>query len=439
MERNADGDPPPVTPPTLEQRTRSALRRSSATLLVVGLASAVGVYLGHDWFHASLLPALGVSPALGDSIGGLAIILVAYLGQRLVSLALFKDTELGATTEAWRLERANHGLRHALDELDRLASTDLLTGAWNRRRLEESLRGEMDRLARHRQPLSLLTLDVDFFKSINDRHGHSTGDRVLVALATLIKGGLRSSDSLTRWGGEEFIVLCPNTTLDTACRLAERLRREIAAADFPHVGRITVSFGVAECLPDETWDQWFQRADAALYLAKSAGRDQVQAAPERPSAKDREERIVSRFQQLFWRCSYECGDDTIDNEHRALFERANGLLAAMLSGAPADAVSDMVDRFVTELESHFAHEEAAITTAGYPDTAAHVREHHRLLADARHLADRFREGSLDTGELFHFMAHIVVARHLLGADREFFDCIRAQAALPRTACPALPA
>ena len=166
-------------------------------------------------------------------------------------------------------------LKIMISELDQLARTDELTGAWNRRCFEETVETEIDRLRRYGQRLSLMILDVDYFKKINDLYGHSIGDQVLIDLSNTIRSSLRASDSLTRWGGEEFIILCPNTTAETVSRLAERLRKEVASIKFQGVGNITLSFGVAECGTEETWEQWLHRADEALYLAKSGGRDQV--------------------------------------------------------------------------------------------------------------------------------------------------------------------
>ena len=166
-------------------------------------------------------------------------------------------------------------LKIMISELEQLARTDELTGAWNRRRFEETVATEMDRLRRYEQRLSLMILDVDHFKKINDLYGHSIGDQVLIDLSNTIRSSLRGSDSLIRWGGEEFVILCPNTTAETVSKLAERLRKEIASVKFQEVGNITLSFGVAECGAEETWEQWLRRADKALYLAKSGGRDQV--------------------------------------------------------------------------------------------------------------------------------------------------------------------
>tara|TARA_Y100001936_G_C16066013_1_gene667315 strand:+ start:534 stop:1859 length:1326 start_codon:yes stop_codon:yes gene_type:complete len=179
-------------------------------------------------------------------------------------------------------------LRIIIAELDQLASTDKLTGAWNRRRFEDTVEFEIDRLRRYGQRLSLMILDIDHFKKINDLYGHSIGDRVLIDLSSAILSTLRATDSLTRWGGEEFIILCPNTTAETVLKLAERVREKISSVKFEEVGSITLSFGVAECDPNETKEEWLQRADKALYLAKSAGRDQIKTTQSLPKALPKE-------------------------------------------------------------------------------------------------------------------------------------------------------
>lgn len=197
------------------------------------------------------------------------------------SITVSGRDEIGQVLSA--LAAMQEKVKVIIDELDCLASTDKLTGSWNRRRLEEAVKNEMDRLKRYGHPLCLMVFDIDFFKKVNDRYGHGAGDQVLVELAVQTRSFLRTSDSLTRWGGEEFVVLCPNTALSAVVLLAERLREKIASANFPEVEHVTVSVGVAECVSGETWEQWFQRADEALYRAKSGGRNQVQIAPETPN------------------------------------------------------------------------------------------------------------------------------------------------------------
>lgn len=319
-----------------------------------------------------------------------------------------------------RLHQTNLELQNSLVELDRLASTDKLTGAWNRRRLEEAVINEMDRLRRYDHPLCLLLIDIDFFKKINDHHGHSAGDQVLVELASVVLSSLRVSDSLTRWGGEEFVVLCPNTTLSTVAMLGERLRERIARTIFPEVEHITASIGVAECMSGETWEQWFMRADAALYRAKACGRNQVQVAPETPKRIGVGENVSANFVKLAWHQAYECGHAAIDEEHQTLFTDANNLLAAILSGRPTEEVTVVIDVLIRDVVQHFQNEEAIITAAGFPGAEEHAEIHRGLVDSALALVARFHAGTLAIGDLFQYLAHDVVARHMLGADREFF-------------------
>lgn len=318
-----------------------------------------------------------------------------------------------------RLQQTNQELQTTLVELSQLASTDKLTGAWNRRRLEEAVLNEMDRLKRYDHPLSLLILDIDFFKRVNDVYGHHVGDQVLVTLAKVAQSNLRTTDSLTRWGGEEFVVLCPNTTLSTVAMLAERLRENLAKTLFPEVGQVTISLGVAECMAGEAWEDWFKRADAALYRAKACGRNQVQIAPETSQRSGVGDNVAANFVRLSWHAAYECGNPVVDEGRRSLFTDANHLLGAVLSGRPKEEVATLVDKLLTDVVQHFKEEEVIIREAGYPSAAEHVAIHRMLVDKAVLLVKHFYAGTLATGELFQFLAHDVVARHMLGADRQF--------------------
>ena len=327
-------------------------------------------------------------------------------------------TELRQSMEQLRL--ANQELQQAMAELEQLASTDKLTGAWNRRRIEEAVVNEMERLKRYDHPLSLLVIDIDLFKMVNDQFGHSVGDQVLVQLAVIIRRTLRATDSLTRWGGEEFVVLSPNTTLSTAALLAERLREKIATADFSTIKHISVSIGVAECMSGETWEDWFKRADAALYRAKSGGRNQVQCAPEASPRLGVGESVSAHFVQLAWHPAYACGNTLVDDQHRALFGDANRLLAAILSARPMDEIAVLIDVLIGDVVQHFTDEEEIIREAGFPGATEHAAIHRKLVDSAVTLVGRFHNGTLSPGELFQFLAHDVIARHMLGADRQFF-------------------
>ncbi|MFC5300139.1 diguanylate cyclase [Azospira restricta] len=164
-------------------------------------------------------------------------------------------------------------------ELRRLSTTDGLTGLYNRRHLENTLRSELDRARRTRQPLAIVMFDVDHFKRFNDTHGHDQGDRVLQAVAAAMRAGLRGTDVPCRYGGEEFLGILPATPLAAAAELAEGLRTAVEAMEVDGL-RVTISLGVAALPEIDTAipDTLIAAADAALYRAKEGGRNRVAIA-----------------------------------------------------------------------------------------------------------------------------------------------------------------
>ncbi len=161
-------------------------------------------------------------------------------------------------------------------ELEELSITDRLTALYNRLKLDETFKYEIERAKRYDTPLSVIILDVDHFKSVNDTHGHQVGDMILVELAQILRENIRTSDFAGRWGGEEFLVICPQTDLKGGQALAEKLRIMIEKNTFSVVGQKTSSFGVATLNPNETEEELMARADAALYKAKNNGRNLVE-------------------------------------------------------------------------------------------------------------------------------------------------------------------
>jgi diguanylate cyclase (GGDEF)-like protein len=183
--------------------------------------------------------------------------------------------------EGIRLQLANAllaaQLRVALDKVELDASTDVLTGQGNRRALDEILKQQAALYVSSGRVFSILMLDIDFFKSINDEFGHMVGDDVLRAFTRRVREYLRPEDVCARFGGEEFVVVLPRTTLEAAREVAERLRQGVGQApllDLPKV-QVTVSIGVATLAPKQTAAELLVEADAAVYVAKNGGRDRV--------------------------------------------------------------------------------------------------------------------------------------------------------------------
>jgi diguanylate cyclase (GGDEF)-like protein len=165
-----------------------------------------------------------------------------------------------------------------VDELARLANTDELTQIANRRRMSEAIASELLRYARYGHRFSIILIDIDRFKDINDRHGHAVGDRTLVALAARTREVLRDVDTLGRWGGEEFVVVLPETGAEQTLHKAAALCAHVAARPLVGEHTVTVSCGVASVAAGDTADTLLQRADAALYAAKRGGRNRAEGA-----------------------------------------------------------------------------------------------------------------------------------------------------------------
>lgn len=230
---------------------RRALRYAAGVLLLV-----VALTLPHA------LATWG-QPGLAE---GMLLPLQVYVASVFVLWALYAFATL--QTRLQRVEATAEAMRE-------LANTDALTGLANRRRGEETLQRELRRALRYQRPLAVLLLDLDDFKRVNDELGHPAGDEALLALAERLRRMLRTSDTVARWGGEEFLILTPETDLEAAVGLAEVIRGYVRDTPLVRDRTVTASLGVAALRPGDRAVTLLQRADEALYRAKAAGKDRV--------------------------------------------------------------------------------------------------------------------------------------------------------------------
>ncbi len=371
---------------------------------------------------ASLMPGSLVDPGPGE--GGRCLLVLRTPGSGAIT-----ETPARAFRVAGRIalvvddpgiagrEHELDALRERISELERLAATDHLTGAWNRAHFERAIEAELARSSAGRQPVSLVLLDIDRFKRINDTFGHAAGDAVLRELVAVARSRLRASDLLFRWGGEEFAVLVSSAGYRGAGRVAENLREALAGHDFPGVGRVTVSAGVAEHDGDESTQDWFARLDAALYAAKESGRDRV--VVDRRGSSDAWAALAGKSAlHLVWQEAYECGEATIDAEHRELFVLANRAIDASVEGH-ADFLAAL-GALIEHVARHFADEEAILASVRYGDLEPHRRAHEGLVRRALWLQESAKAGKGNFGAVVEFLAQDVVARHMLTMDRAFY-------------------
>lgn len=174
-------------------------------------------------------------------------------------------------------------LRRANRQLEEQSLFDVLTGLANRKQLNGFSQICFELSRRHERPMAVVMFDIDYFKTVNDQLGHLAGDKVLKEVAELLSASVRKGDCLGRWGGEEFLLICPETTLESAMRSAERILEKMRHCRFSTGQAYTLSAGVAQLAPGENLDELIQRADDALYAAKAAGRDRVCAANPAPA------------------------------------------------------------------------------------------------------------------------------------------------------------
>lgn len=224
---------------------------------------------------------LTIKKDLSDKISGLNIGADDYLPKPYNELELNARIYASLRTKALQdeLRTKNKQLEDLLCKVEYMAITDVLTGLYNRRRFHDVLAKEFGRSKRYSTPLSLIFMDIDHFKSVNDEYGHLMGDRVLGELASIILKNIREIDTAARYGGEEFTVILPNTKKEDVVCFAERMRISIEKHVFPdiHDRTITVSIGISG-IPDteiDTEDKLIRHADAALYRAKQAGRNRT--------------------------------------------------------------------------------------------------------------------------------------------------------------------
>ncbi|MBI5039654.1 MAG: diguanylate cyclase [Gammaproteobacteria bacterium] len=254
--------------------------RNQTLMLIGGLSLLVGL-LAYQIGRSIVTPLQRLIVA-AERIAG---------GDLAMQLPAARDDEIGRLTRVFNqmtdslrrgraeIEAASQTLQQQNQQLERLSVTDSLTGLYNRRKLDEILTDQIARYQRNRRAFSVLMLDIDHFKALNDSHGHLLGDEVLVQVADILAQAIRNVDYAARYGGEEFVIVLVDTSSQAALDTAERIRAKVADASYGAIEQritVTVSVGVTECREDDaTADAVIARADQALYQAKDAGRNRV--------------------------------------------------------------------------------------------------------------------------------------------------------------------
>ena len=298
-------------------------------------------------------------------------------------------------------------------QLREIAIRDELTGQYNRHYFDMIIDDEMGKSDRYGAPLSMIILDLDHFKRVNDTWGHPVGDEQLKLTARIMENFKRDSDILIRFGGEEFVILLPQTTREGAAIAAEKIRAAIEESHHPVTGRQTASFGVAERMKSESFRHWYRRLDEALYRAKEGGRNQV-------AASDENEKLPFASVNIDWNTAWESGNPVIDKQHRELIEIGNRLINQSYAGMGQQEILSQLDRLLDHIMRHFKIEESILAAAGYPERIYHAETHKELIAKALRLKEAYRNKEIRTSAFFSFVVDDVILGHMVNTDMNFF-------------------
>lgn len=271
--------------------------------------------------------------------------------------------------------------------LEKLASYDKLTGIRNRYYFDMRITEEVEVSNRYGGSLALILFDLDHFKMVNDTFGHDIGDDVLIAISNIVERLMRKSDVFARWGGEEFVVLMPQTDSAGANLAAERIRRAVGDIKHPTVGTVTISIGVSLHETYESIEDWFKRTDIALFKAKRSGRNKV-------CMSDPKESAVNLY--FDWKSTWSCGNQVIDNQHKELLELGNALIEASLNTTNPELLIGNLDALIEHVKTHFIEEEAILSNIGFIHLEQHEQSHHALIQKAVVLRAKVAVGEMKT-------------------------------------------
>lgn len=304
-------------------------------------------------------------------------------------------------------------LEHQNEELKRLALKDSLTGLYNRHFLEQEIDKYTQIAKVYNQPLSFIMFDLDNFKVVNDVYGHDYGDEVLIKVAQVTRNSIRTSDIAYRWGGEEFLIILPNTDAETANVVAEKLRINVKEAFSDKVGQVTISLGVSEYKATDSSQSWFRRADYGLSQAKKSGKDKVVVWPTHQP-------LPLAFATVDWHESWNSGHPEIDKQHKELIHLSNELAHIALERENIEKVLDQLQIIMTHVIDHFHYEESILFEVGYDQYESHKAEHNALIDRFQKLLEDAKANKVSIKQCFDQIAGTLIIGHLLHYDKLFF-------------------
>lgn len=290
---------------------------------------------------------------------------------------------------------------------------DRFTGIFTRDYFNNRAREEFSHAIRNKQPLSMVYFDLDHFKEANDNHGHLKGDEILLSIVDKVNTIIRNEDVFARWGGDEFIILMPETDLSSTEFISERIRREVESLEICKSLNVTISIGCSQWVENEYLESWFLRTDEALYKSKNNGKNRVTV-----SEPDAHTKVLLRIE---WLQKWNCGNKIIDKEHRSLMNRCNMLIESSLSRSTTDGIVKNIEYFFDELRNHFRDEILILEKAKYPKLEMHKQEHDNILNEGNRFFKLVMNNELPLIDLYSFLIDRIIKGHLVLKDRDYFD------------------
>jgi diguanylate cyclase (GGDEF)-like protein/hemerythrin-like metal-binding protein/PAS domain S-box-containing protein len=303
-------------------------------------------------------------------------------------------------------------VRRTLD-LEGKALIDGLTGLYNRHHFYKYLEEGILALQERQRPMSLILFDIDLFKRVNDTWGHPVGDDVLKYISKIVTSHMRKSDTVFRIGGEEFVILLQNTEELEAIQIANRISRYLNENTHPVAGTVTASFGVAQYSKNESLNQWYIRADDAMYRAKKRGRNRV------VSSKDFSGLPIVNI-SIDWQMEWNSQDPIIDSQHQKMVQIGNQLIDMVLSNKESEAVLLQIDQLIQHTKAHFSYEEKQLREINFPSSEEHALIHHKLLEKAITLKSDYLSHKIPSSVFFSFIVDDLIVGHIIEEDSKYF-------------------
>ena len=292
---------------------------------------------------------------------------------------------------------------------------DRFTGIYTREYFNYRLKETVSHGLRTDEPIAMIFFDLDHFKQVNDVYGHSAGDVVLLEVVKKIKSIIRSEDVFARWGGDEFILLLPNTNLESAIFVSERIRTEIEFLEINRDYGVTASVGCSQWKPKEYIQSWFLRTDQALYDSKNLGKNKVTV-----SDYNEEKNVLIRID---WDETTNSGCSMIDDEHKAILERCNLIVETALEQTSFDETLRNVEQLLVEMQQHYDDEIRILCEVNYPEVEKHQFIHEELLNQTKTVLQKTIKREISAVEFFTFLLLTVVEGHFKNEDVKYFEYI----------------